>query len=199
MSSKFTRSMAGLARRSKQATSAVAVVLAIITSAMVFASTASADAWVDTADATRFRTKVGKSEGYVGAKKTTSKGIKVASLGGGYYKPSLPKAPAAGGGGGGIKWSANSGCLNSSLRGVIAEVASMYGSVTVSSTCRSHGHNASVGGAKNSYHLGGNAADFRVHGNWGAAAGYLSGRVGGYKHMGGGLFHIDTGPRRPMG
>jgi hypothetical protein len=27
---------------------------------------------------------------------------------------------------------------------------------------------------------------------------YLRSTVGGLKHYGGGLFHIDTGPRRPM-
>lgn len=131
-----------------------------------------------------------------GRGKRRSKGVEVASLGG--YAPQ----PSFGGslsGGGGVKWAASSGCLNSSLRGMIAAVAANYGSVTVSSTCRSAGHNARVGGAKKSYHLTGDAADFRVHGNWGAAYSYLQGaHGGGLKHYGGGLFHIDSGPRRPF-
>ena len=100
-------------------------------------------------------------------------------------------------GGGGVRWVANSGCLNGTLRSAIAD-ASQYGRVTVSSTCRSAGHNARVGGAPRSHHLTGNAADFRVHGNVGAAYAALrsNGSLGGVKHYGGGLFHIDTGPKR---
>ena len=83
---------------------------------------------------------------------------------------------------GGVRWVASSGCLNSTLRSVISAVSS-YGSVTVSSTCRSRGHNAAVGGAKHSQHLSGNAVDFRVHGNIRGALAYLqgAGRVGGFK------------------
>jgi hypothetical protein len=100
--------------------------------------------------------------------------------------------------GGSINWVASSGCLNSSLRSVIAGVASNFGAVRVNSTCRGRGHNARVGGARKSYHLTGNAADFRVFGSVGAVYAYLrsNGNVGGLKHYGGGLFHIDTGPRR---
>lgn len=100
--------------------------------------------------------------------------------------------------GGGVRWAAGSGCLSPSLKSVIYQVAANYGPVTVSSTCRSRGHNARVGGAKKSYHLTGSAADFRVHANSGAAYAFLrsNGSVGGLKHYGGGLFHIDTGPRR---
>jgi hypothetical protein len=106
-------------------------------------------------------------------------------------KPSL-------GSGGGIRWAASSGCLNGSLRAVVAQVAANYGSVTVNSTCRNRGHNARVGGARKSHHLTGNAVDFRVRGNIRGAYAYLrsSGSVGGLKHYGGGLFHIDTGARR---
>ena len=98
---------------------------------------------------------------------------------------------------GGIRWVASSGCLNSTLRSVVSAMVS-FGSVTVNSTCRSRSRNARVGGARHSHHLGGNAADFRVRGNVRAAHSYLrsSGSVGGLKHYGGGLFHIDTGPRR---
>jgi hypothetical protein len=123
-----------------------------------------------------------------------SRDVQVASLGGGY---SAPK-PRSLGGSGGINWVASAGCLSGSLRGVVSHVASNYGSVTVSSTCREHGQNRRAGGAPKSYHLSGDAVDFRVHGNVSAAAAYLSGLGGGYKHMGGGLFHVDTGPRRPM-
>ncbi|MDX2307643.1 MAG: D-Ala-D-Ala carboxypeptidase family metallohydrolase [Hyphomicrobium sp.] len=100
--------------------------------------------------------------------------------------------------GGGVRWVASSGCLNGMLIGVVQQVAANYGSVTVSSTCRSKSHNRKVGGAHKSHHLTGNAVDFRVHGNWRAAAAYLRGHggIGGFKHYGGGLFHIDTGPRR---
>ncbi len=102
------------------------------------------------------------------------------------------------GSGGGIRWAASSGCLNGSLRAVVAQVAASYGSVTVNSTCRSRGHNARVGGARKSHHLTGNAVDFRVRGNVRGAYAFLrsSGNVGGLKHYGGGLFHIDSGPRR---
>jgi uncharacterized protein YcbK (DUF882 family) len=77
-------------------------------------------------------------------------------------------------------------------------VASMFGGVTVNSTCRSRGHNRRVGGASHSHHLTGNAVDFRVRGNWRGVWAFLrsSGGVGGMKHYGGGLFHIDTGARR---
>lgn len=98
--------------------------------------------------------------------------------------------------GGGVRWAASSSCLNGSLVAAVHHVASNYGSVTVNSTCRSRKHNAAVGGAHRSQHLTGNAVDLRVHGNWRAAKTYLSSLGGGYKHYGGGLFHIDTGPRR---
>jgi uncharacterized protein YcbK (DUF882 family) len=68
--------------------------------------------------------------------------------------------------------------------------------VTVNSTCRSTARNRAVGGAGHSYHLTGNAADIRIRGNIRAAAVYLRGAAGGFKHYGGGLFHIDTGPHR---
>lgn len=100
--------------------------------------------------------------------------------------------------GGGVRWAASSGCLNGTLKSIIYQVAAKFGSVTVSSTCRSKKRNARVGGAKRSQHLSGNAVDFRVHSNHRAAYAYLKslGSVGGYKHYGGGLIHIDTGPRR---
>lgn len=99
---------------------------------------------------------------------------------------------------GNISWSASSGCLNGTLRSVIHQVANNYGSLRVNSTCRSASHNRRVGGATHSHHLGGNAVDFRVFGNVASVASFLRshGSVGGFKHYGGGLFHIDTGPRR---
>jgi hypothetical protein len=101
-------------------------------------------------------------------------------------------------GGGGVSWSASSGCLNSTLRGVVHQVAARFGSLRVNSTCRSRASNRRAGGAGHSHHLTGNAVDFRVFGNVSAVASYLrsNGSIGGYKHYGGGLFHIDTGPRR---
>ena len=71
-----------------------------------------------------------------------------------------------------------------------------YGRVRVNSTCRSRRRNRRAGGARRSYHLTGDAADIRIWGNVRAAARYLRSIAGGYKHYGGGLFHIDTGPRR---
>ena len=99
--------------------------------------------------------------------------------------------------GGHVSWVASGSCLPGQLKSVIAEV-SQYGSVTVSSTGRGAGHNRSVGGASKSYHLNCQAADFRVHGNVASAASFLRnhGSVGGFHHYGGGLFHIDTGPKR---
>lgn len=100
-------------------------------------------------------------------------------------------------GGGHVSWSAPSGCLPGQLKSVIAEV-SQYGRVVVTSTHRSGSRNRSVGGASKSYHLSCQAADFRVHGNVSSAASFLRnhGSVGGFHHYGGGLFHIDTGPKR---
>ena len=95
-----------------------------------------------------------------------------------------------------IVWAAPAACLAPHLRRVIATVAINYGRVRVSSTCRSPHHNRRVGGAPRSYHLTGDAADIRVYGNWPEARRYLRRVVGGYKHYGGGRFHIDIGPRR---
>ncbi len=99
---------------------------------------------------------------------------------------------------GGIRWVASSSCLNGTLRSIVSQVAANYGSVTVNSTCRSRSRNRRVGGARKSHHLTGNAVDFRVRGNVRAVYAYLrsNSSVGGLKHYGGGLFHIDTGPRR---
>ena len=130
-----------------------------------------------------------------GGKKSSSRGVKVASLGKDTYdyKPKRQSLT-----GGSVKWVASSGCLDGSLKAVIYQVASSFGPVTVNSTCRSRSRNAAVGGARRSKHLTGDAADFRIHGNVGATYAYLksSGSVGGLKHYGGGLFHIDNGDRR---
>jgi len=96
----------------------------------------------------------------------------------------------------GVIWAANSRCLNKKLKFAIYHVARKWGRVRVNSTCRSRKHNRRVGGSKYSYHLTGKAADIRVWGNVRAAARYLRKVAGGYKHYGGGLFHIDIGPRR---
>lgn len=100
--------------------------------------------------------------------------------------------------GGTLSWQASSGCLSGQLRGVLENVAASFGPVTVTSTCRSRAQNRAAGGADQSYHLKGEAVDFRTHGSTGAVYAYLSssGSVGGLKHYGGGLFHVDTGPRR---
>jgi peptidase M15-like protein len=121
-----------------------------------------------------------------------SRGKRVASLGRDLELTPPPRSVT-----GGVRWSASAGCLNGQLQAVIVQIAS-FGAVTVNSTCRSRRHNARVGGAHRSHHLTGSAVDFRVRGNVSAAYAYLrsSGSVGGVKHYGGGLFHIDTGPRR---
>lgn len=130
------------------------------------------------------------------AKRGVPRRTRLASLGGSVFEAKPATAPSVSGGG--IRWAASSGCLNSGLRSVVAGVASMFGGVTVNSTCRSRGHNRRVGGARQSHHLTGNAVDFRVRGNWRGVWAFLrsSGGVGGMKHYGGGLFHIDTGSRR---
>lgn len=133
----------------------------------------------------------------VSPKRKANRGRQVASLGRD-TDFSAPKPSRSLSGGGNVRWVANSGCLNGSLRSAIASVAANYGGVTVNSTCRNAGHNARVGGAPKSYHLSGDAVDFRVSGNISGAASYLAGLGGGYKHYGGGLFHVDTGPRRPF-
>ncbi len=94
--------------------------------------------------------------------KPKARPIRVAALGGGTM-PTV-RAPAPSLTGGGIAWRASSGCLAGNLRSVIASVAATFGSVTVNSTCRSPTRNRRVGGAKRSWHLTGNAADFRVRG-----------------------------------
>lgn len=127
--------------------------------------------------------------------KPKAKLTRVAALGGGPVPAVRASAPSLTGGG--IAWRASSACLASNLRSVIASVASRFGSVTVNSTCRSTSRNRRVGGAKRSWHLTGNAADFRVRGaSVRSVYAYLRGMVGGMKHYGGGLFHIDNGPRR---
>ena len=110
-----------------------------------------------------------------------------------------PKSLARGSGrSGDITWQASAGCVPSQLRGVLNDLASSFGPVRVTSTCRSQSANRAAGGASKSYHLSGEAVDFRVAGNTGAVQSYLArhASVGGLKHYGGGLFHIDTGPRR---
>jgi hypothetical protein len=105
-------------------------------------------------------------------------------------QPSLSGAP--------IRWVASSDCLAMPLRTVLVELAQAFGRLQVNSTCRSPRHNARVGGVKHSFHLTGHAADFRVSSSPSAVLAFLRARrdVGGLKHYGGGLFHIDTGPRR---
>lgn len=117
---------------------------------------------------------------------------RLASLG--HDQPLAPSSLS----GASVRWRASPGCLNRALHGVLQQVAASFGPVTVNSTCRSPRHNARVGGARHSQHLTGNAVDFRIAGNAGSTLAFLRSNqaVGGLKHYGGGLFHIDTGPRR---
>ena len=91
-------------------------------------------------------------------------------------------------------------CLRGDLLAILRRASNHFGSeVIVTSGYRSPGRNRRAGGAKGSYHLSCQAADFRVHGaNVASVASFLRnhGSVGGFHHYGGGLFHIDTGPKR---
>jgi Peptidase M15 len=89
-------------------------------------------------------------------------------------------------------------CVPASLRRALDAVEATVGEVSITSTCRSRSQNAAAGGAPHSLHLSGEAVDFRVSRNAQAALTLLARHpdVGGYKHYGGGLFHIDTGPHR---
>ena len=98
----------------------------------------------------------------------------------------------------GIEWRASADCLAAPLRDVLADLTANFGPFRVNSTCRSKRHNARVGGAPRSYHLTGNAVDFRISADARDVLAFLAKKrtVGGLKHYGGGVFHIDTGPRR---
>lgn len=124
----------------------------------------------------------------------SARGVQVASLG------DVSRGAIAGhrdGLSSGTHWRASSGCLNATLRGIVGEVARRFGPVTVNSTCRSARHNAAVGGAHRSHHIGGNAVDFSVGHSAQAVHAFLRNQksVGGLKFYGS-HFHIDTGPRR---
>ena len=123
----------------------------------------------------------------------TPAGIQLASLGGSDIPARRSSIT-----GGAVRWGASPSCLDSRLRQVINQVASIFGPVKVNSTCRSRTHNAKVGGATHSKHLTGDAADFSVRKNKPAVLAYLqrNSSVGGLKLYPGGHFHIDTGPRR---
>ena len=175
--------------------------LSFLASAVIFGTSGQARAdeaeWLKTAFENRASPKAMKLGVTQSGRKARrgKKGVEVASLGNFVPGPTAP-APSLSGGGN-VRWVASASCLNGTLAGIISSLAS-FGAITVSSTCRSHSHNRRVGGARKSHHLTGNAVDFRLSGNVRGAMAYLSssGSVGGIKHYGGGLFHIDTGPRR---
>jgi uncharacterized protein YcbK (DUF882 family) len=93
-----------------------------------------------------------------------------------------------------------SSCVPSQLQAVLRDVEAKIGSVRITSSCRTASANRAAGGAPQSLHLFGQAVDFRVAGPSGTVMAFLSAHsgVGGLKHYGGGLFHIDTGDRRPF-
>jgi hypothetical protein len=121
---------------------------------------------------------------------------RLASLGSAVHAP--PPSTRSAERGWNINWRASPSCLASPLRAVLERVADAFGPLTVNSTCRSRVHNARVGGAPRSYHLTGNAVDFRVRSDFGEVLRFLARMrsVGGLTHYGSGVFHIDTGPRR---
>jgi hypothetical protein len=139
----------------------------------------------------------GATYGGKAKKKSASKGTqkKYAALDTGAMIDTTPSKSITGGG---VRWLASASCLNGTLVAVVGQVAANYGGVTVNSTCRSKSRNRAVGGAHRSHHLTGDAVDFRVRGNVRAVYAFLRshGSLGGVKHYGGGLFHIDTGPKR---
>ncbi len=101
----------------------------------------------------------------------------------------------------GIDWKGREkDCLPAKLVAALEDVAKKHGPVYVNSTHRSKSHNAKVGGAKYSQHLGCKAIDFGLvdkSKNKAALKSIIADkRVGGYKLYAGGHFHIDTGPRR---
>ena len=126
-----------------------------------------------------------------------ARGVRTASLGTDFAPapPSFDRSLT----GARVTWVASSGCLNGSLRAVIAQVANTFGPVTVNSTCRGRRHNSRVGGARHSHHLSGRAVDFRVRGASARAVhAFLRSHasVGGLKLYRRGFFHIDLGARR---
>jgi hypothetical protein len=178
-------------------------------STLVSASTAKADIgprfWEDSRpNVTGARPRVAKKvqeasgERVASARPKRAKAKRFAARGDVDYDPRPARRSGSVAGGGGITWQASASCLDGRLASVIRSVAANCGSVRVSSTCRSRSRNARVGGARKSFHLTGDAADFRVFGPVRQVYAFLRshGSVGGLKHYGGGLFHIDTGPRR---
>lgn len=145
----------------------------------------------------RYRTTTSRKARF-GQKRRASRSTKRSYRSSSKRKAYSSYAPSRSLTGGGVRWVASAGCLAGSLKSVVYQVASKFGPVTVNSTCRSKARNRAVGGAGKSKHLSGQAVDFRVAANVSAVYAYLksTGSVGGLKHYGGGLFHIDTGPRR---
>lgn len=97
-----------------------------------------------------------------------------------------------------IVWERRADCLDHALQIVIGELAERFGSILVTSTCRTPEHNRRVGGVKTSQHLGGHAVDFYLYGDVRKARAYLRDHrsVGGLGYYGSGRFHVDNGPHR---
>ena len=78
-----------------------------------------------------------------------------------------------------IEWQRRPDCLDHNLQIIIDELAERFGSILVTSTCRTPEHNRRVGGVKRSQHIGGHAVDFYLYGDAREAKKYLrSGRAG---------------------
>lgn len=74
---------------------------------------------------------------------------------------------------GSISWGRPAICLNGTLKSVLRQAAGRFGHIHITSTYRSRRHNRRVGGAKRCRRCGGNALNFRVRGNYGAAKSFL--------------------------
>jgi uncharacterized protein YcbK (DUF882 family) len=75
---------------------------------------------------------------------------------------------------GSMSWGRAAICLNGTLKSVLRQAAAgRFSHIHITSTYRSRRHNRRLGGAKRCRRCGGNALNFRVRGNYGAAKSFL--------------------------
>ena len=124
----------------------------------------------------------------------------VASLGRDMVSPApsalRPRCP----GGTPIRWVASADCLAQPLRGVLAQLAASFGADQGQLDLpQQAGTMPASAGRQRSYHLTGNAVDFRVRCQSERGAGVPDAVTGWWAASSTtvvALFHIDTGPRR---